>query len=256
MATIRELITGSLRLINVIQANEVATADDMDISLRALDAMVDSWSNDKLSIYLLKQWYFPLTANVKTYTLGTGGTWNIERPMNVERIVVSYNGSLTFDPITGLYSLVQNQNTIDIPMESLTDAQYAAIPVKDQPATYPLKFYDNGNFPLRTISVWPVPTTSQPVTVWLWQPLSTYQNLDVQLNLPRGYERALRFNLAVELSAEFGKVPQDDVLRIAVDSYASLKRINSRNQIMRGDIGLGTGGPSMYNYNLATTIPN
>lgn len=256
MSTIRELITGSLRLINVIQANEVATADDMDISLKALDAMVDSWSNDKLSIYLLKPWYFPTVANKKEYTLGPGGDWNIERPMNIERISVSYNGTLTYDPLTGLYSLVNNQNTIDIMMELLTDAQYAAIPVKDQPATYPIKFYDNGNNPLRTVFLWPVPTTTQPVTVWLWQPLGTYANLDAQLNLPRGYERALRFNLAVELSAEFGKVPQDDVLRIATESYAQLKRINSRNVIMRGDLGLAVPGPSIYNYNMATTIPN
>ena len=256
MATIRELITGSLRLINVIQANEVATADDMNISLAALDALVDSWSTDNLAIYLLKAYYFPLVVNQKAYTLGSGGNWNLPRPMNVERIVVSYNGSLTLDPLTGLYSLNQSQNTLDIPMESLTDAQYAAIPVKDQPATYPLKFYDDGNFPLRTISVWPVPTTGQPVTVWTRQPLSTFSSLDDPINFPRGYERALRFNLALELSAEFGKVPQEEVERIARDSYASLKRLNSRPQVMRNDIAIGAPGPTAYNYNLATTTPN
>lgn len=256
MSTIRELITGSLRLINVIQANEVATADDMDISLAALDAMIDSWSTDKLSIYLLKPWYFPTVANQKNYTLGSGGDWDVPRPMNIERISVSYNGSLTYDAITGLYTLVPSQNTIDIMMESLTDAQYAAIPVKDQPATYAIKYYDNGNYPLRTVALWPVPTTTQPLTIWLWQPLGTYANLDESLNLPRGYERALRFNLAVELSAEFGKVPQDEVLRIASESYAQLKRINSRSVIMRGDLGLAVPGPSIYNYNMATTIPN
>lgn len=256
MSTTRELITGALRLINVIQQNEVATADDMNISLSALDAMIDSWSTDMLSIYVLKPYYFPTVAGQKNYTLGAGGDWNIPRPMAVQRMTVSYNGSLTFNPLTGLYSLAISQTTLDIPLESLTDAQYAAIPVKDQPATYALKYYDNGNYPLRTISLWPVPTTSQPMTVWTWQPLGTYATLDEQLNLPRGYERALRFNLAVELSAEFGKLPAPDVMRIADESYAALKRMNSRNQIMRGDIAISAPGPGVYNYNLATTIPN
>ena len=256
MTTTRELITGALRLINVIQQNETATADDMNVSMSALNAMIDSWSADRLSIFLFKQYYFPLVANQKTYTFGPGGDWDLERPMQIERITVSYNGSLTLDPLTGLYSLNGGQGVLDIPMENLTDAQYAAIPVKDQPATDPLKFYDNGNYPLRTVSVWPVPTTTQPVTVWTWQPLGIYATLDDPLNLPRGYERALRFNLAVELSPEFGKVPQDDVLRGANESYATLKRINTRNQIMTGDIAISAPGPGVYNYNLATTIPN
>jgi hypothetical protein len=141
-------------------------------------------------------------------------------------------------------------------MESLTDAQYAAIPVKDQPATYPVKFYDNGNYPLRTISVWPVPTTAQPVTVWTWQPLSTFDTLDDELSFPRGYARAIRFNLAVELAAEFGKTIQEEVAKLALESYAQIKRLNSRNQVMRGDIAISAPGPGVYNYNLATTVPN
>ena len=256
MSTTRNLITGALRLINVIQQNETATADDMNVSMTALNALIDSWSTDRLAIFLFKQYYFPLVAGQKAYTFGPGGNWNLPRPMSTERITVSYNGSLTYDPITGLYSLNGGQGVLDIPMENLTDAQYAAIPVKDQPATYPLKFYDNGNFPLRTISVWPVPTTNQPVTVWTWQPLGTYATLDDPVNFPRGYERALRFNLALELSAEFGKVPAEEVIRIAAESYSDLKRINSRNQIMTGDIAISSPGPGVYNYNLATTIPN
>ena len=256
MTTIRQVITGSLRLINVIQQNEVATADDMDISLRAMEGLIDSWSTEKLNVYLLKQWYFPLVVNKKEYTLGAGGDWNVPRPMNIERGTISYGGALTYDAITGLYNIVNSQNTIDIPMEGLTDSQYAAIPVKDQPSTYPVKYYDNGNYPLRTISVWPVPTTGQPITLWLWQPLTNYDTLDEDLRFPKGYERAIRFNLAVELAAEFGKTVAPDVERIAVESKATMKRLNSRNQIMRNDIAILGSTQSIYNWNLSTTVPN
>ena len=256
MATIRQLITGSLRLINVVQANETPTAADIDISLESLRGLLGSWSADKLSIFVLKQYYFPTVAGQKDYTLGTGGDWNIQRPMAIERATLTYNGSITLNPLTGLYELATTNTTLDIPMEGLTDAQYAAIPVKNQQATYPVKYYDNGNYPLRTVSVWPVPTTNQPITLWLVQPLWSPDTLDQELNFPKGYERAIRFNLAIELAPEFGKTPQPEVAEIATASYGSLKRGNSRNQIMLGDNGITAPGPGIYNYNLATTIPN
>lgn len=256
MATIRELITGSLRLLNVVQANETPSNDDMEIAMHAMNSMLDSWSTDKLSIYVLKQYYFPTVVNQKNYTLGPGGDWNLERPMEILQATVSYGGFLTFNNITGLYELTQSPGVLDVPMESLTDAQYAAIPVKDQPATYPVKFYDNGNFPLRTISLWPVPTTVQPITLWLWQPLAIYENLDAQLAFPRGYERAIRFNLAVEISAEFGKIVPQEVFKIASESYANLKRLNKTTPILRNDLGVLSAHPGMYNWNIGTTIPN
>jgi len=256
MTTTRELITGSLRLINVVQANENPTADDMDISLKALNAMIDSWSTEKLNMFLMRQYYFQLVAGQKEYTLGAGGNWNIARPMQIEKITTTLWGSITYNPVTGLNELGNNPTAFDVPMEGLTDAQYAAVPVKNQTAPYPLKFYDNGNYPLRTVSMWPIPTTNPVVTLWLWQPLADLATLDVDLVFPKGYERALRFGLALELGAEFGKEVPVDVIRIGVESKAHLKRLNSRTYIMRNDIAISVPGPGVYNYNLATTIPN
>jgi len=90
MTTPRELITGALRLINVVQANENPTADDMDISFEALNAMLDSWSNEKLSIFSMNPYEFQLAANQKEYTLGPGGDWEITRPMELLMMYVMY----------------------------------------------------------------------------------------------------------------------------------------------------------------------
>lgn len=256
MTTIRELITGSLRIINVVQVNEVPTASDIDISLESLRGLLGSWSADRLAVFLLKQYYFPTIAGQKDYTLGTGGDWNISRPMGIERATLTYNGQITLNPLTGLYELSTNNNTLDIPMEGLTDAQYAAIPVKNQPATYPVKYYDNGNFPLRTVSVWPIPTTNQPITLWLWQPLWSPTTLDQELQFPRGYERAIRYNLAIELAPEFGKTITAEVQEIANTSYAVIKRGNVRTPVMAGDAAITAPGPSIYNRTMSTTIPN
>ena len=68
MTTVRQLITGSLRLINVVQANENPTAADMDISIEALNGMIDSWSTERLTMFLMRQYYFQLVANQRDYT--------------------------------------------------------------------------------------------------------------------------------------------------------------------------------------------
>lgn len=90
MTTPRELITGALRLINVVQANEVPTAADIDIGFDALNNMLDSWSTEKLSIFSMNPYEFNFIAGQKEYTLGPGGDWDIERPMDLLKMYVMY----------------------------------------------------------------------------------------------------------------------------------------------------------------------
>lgn len=255
MTTIRQVITSSLRKINVIQANEVPTDDDINNGLYSMNSMLDSWSTEKLSIFLAKQYYFWVRALKQDYTLGAGGDWDIPRPMNIQRATLSYGGSLTLQ-MDGTYTLDTTPTVLDIPMESLTDAQWASIPVKTQQSTYPIKFYNNGNYPSNTVTVWPSPTTDQPITLWLWQPLADYDSLDLPLVFPKGYERAITYNLAIEIASEYGSDVPDSVMAIATQSKGFIKRLNSRPQIMIGDSALSDSSSSIYNYNLSTTVPN
>jgi len=240
MPTIRQLLTGSLRLINVVQANEVPSSADIDVAFSALNNMLDSWSTEKLSIYTFQPTLFSFVNGQFKYTLGPGGDWDIERPMELMMLYVRY-------VTTGI--------TTDIPLEKLTESQYASIGVKQTTSQLALKYYDNGDYPLRTVTVWPIPTATRPAVAWLWQPLVDPSGLDQELDFPKGYERALRYALAIELAAEFGKTPQDEVKRIARTSKALIKRLNAAPQIMRGDNYLASDRTSLFNYILGDTIP-
>jgi hypothetical protein len=123
-------------------------------------------------------------------------------------------------------------------MSMLNDAQYAAIAVKQTPSTFPFSFYDNGNFPLKTISVWPVPTLNTGIRLWLREPLIDFSDLNAIVSYPPGYERAFRFCLAVELAPEFGKTIPSEVLGTAIKSKTDLAMMNSVPQYMSGDGGL------------------
>lgn len=93
MTTMRQLIKGSLRLLNAVSANEEPTDEDMNIALASLNGLVDSLGNDILNIYTVQPYYFPLTPGQQFYTLGpatiegvpTGADWMITRPMRIEQ---------------------------------------------------------------------------------------------------------------------------------------------------------------------------
>jgi len=62
----------------------------MDISFEALNAMLDSWSTEELSIFTMNPYEFQFAAGQKDYTLGAGGDWDTARPMELQRMYVMY----------------------------------------------------------------------------------------------------------------------------------------------------------------------
>lgn len=322
-ATTRQIIASALRKINVIEAGETPSPEYTDIALMTFDQMIDSWSNERLMVYSINPYVFPLIGGQKDYLLGPGnsvvtltittpgasyvngsytnvpllggtgtdaiasitvaggsvtliqiptsyqaggygykvgdvltvsntnlggfgagatftvvsinpGDWNLIRPLRIEQATIIWNDPLSIQ-------------AVDISMAELNDAQYSSIAVKNTPSTFPLYFYDNGNFPLKTISVFPVPNTGSSVRLWLRQPLVNFQDLDQFVQYPPGYERAFTYCLALELAPEFGKTPSPEVLGIAAKSKADLASFNAEPQYMTGD-GALSGDRKPWNW--------
>lgn len=93
MTTMRQLIKGSMRLINALGLGEEPTDAEMQVALSSLNGLVDSLGNDILNIYTVQPYYFPLTPGKQFYTLGpatingvpTGADWMTTRPMRIEQ---------------------------------------------------------------------------------------------------------------------------------------------------------------------------
>lgn len=151
--------------------------------------------------------------------------------------------------------LINTDSAIDLPMEKLTMDEYSAIGTKNITMKYPMKWYDNGDYPLRTISIWPVPSERGVIQLWLWQPLTTDITIDDNIVFPTGYERALRFALAVELASEFGKEIPVNVARIAKMSKSVIKRLNSKPKFLKGDMSIASNETALFNYVTGDTIP-
>lgn len=130
--------------------------------------------------------------------------------------------------VTEPYTITIGSSTNVYPLSMVSDEQYASIVLRGMSNNWPTVMYDDGDYPLRKLSFWPVPTASNAVELWLWEPMLTYDNLDDELNLPPGYERYLKLKLAVEIAAEFGKEVPPLILKNMQEAEDNVKKLNQR----------------------------
>lgn len=217
----RDLVTASLRLFGAVAPGESVAASEASDGLASINRMLDSWSNEGLIIHTITQ-ETPLTLTVSdgTVTVGTSGDITT-RPMSIEAAVI-------------------RDGSTDYPLNILSLEQYTAIANKSAEATYPTDLYDNGGYPQRTLYLYPVPSAAKQLVLWTKRALTQIATLDTSLSLPPGYERALVYNGAIELCAEYGREPSGAVVKVADESKASIKRANVKPGYLRADSGLLT----------------
>jgi hypothetical protein len=216
----RDLINSSFRLIGILGEGESPSAQQSNDALITLNALIDSFSNESLMIYTKAREQFNLVAGQQIFTFGTGGDFNSTRPQMIEN-------ALIIAP--------QNSPNPELQMQILNKDQYASIILKSTTSTIPLYLYNDTAYPLSNIYLWPVPQIITPIVFFSWKPLTTLSTLDTVISLPPGYERMLRFNLAVDLGPEYGVQPREDVIAIAMQSKAAVKRMNNKPLFLNTD---------------------
>lgn len=233
MATALDLISSALRLINVVEAGEQTPIDTANDALMVLNDMIDSWNTDRLSIFTTRIDTFPFILGQQDYTLGTGGDFDMPRPAQIDAM----SSILLTNP----------DNPVEVPIAMLTVDQWQTqVPVKKVDGTFPLQVYDDGGFPLRKLSFWPIPS-QQPSSarIYSWQGLNQPATLATVIAFPPGYPEAFRYNLAIRLSAEFQATVLPQVQQIASESLARLKTINAPDLNLQSDL---MPWPAGYNY--------
>lgn len=202
MGTILDTINGHLRLLEELGAGETASAEDAQDSLFSLNSMLSSWSIQRDLVFTETTDTVTLTGSQAAYTVGSGGDLNITRPVRVKYITVNNGG--------------------DGELLELTQEQYIAISQKDTQGTPNAYWYD-GNYPLGNLYLYPTPDSAYSMTIYSEKPLSEYSAVTDTLVAPEGWERAFRYNLAVERAPEYGKQPSATVMRIAIQSKNAIR---------------------------------
>jgi hypothetical protein len=214
MATARDLIKGSLRLIGAIAAGETPSAAEQADALSTLNEMLDSWSLERLAVPARIREEFAVSTS--PVTMGSGADLDTARPIRIEAAAVMINN-------------------VEHPIEVVGHDEWSEIKQKSLTSTLPTHLYPQGTTPLETINLWPMPSGSVTLVLYSWKALSQLATATSDVELPNGYLRALRYNLAIELAPEYGKVASAEIAKIAKESKENIKRANKRPIYMTSD---------------------
>ena len=216
MTTANDQINGALRLLGVLAEGETPSAATSQDALAALNQMIDSWNTERLSVFSTQDQVRTWPAGNKFQTLGPTGTLVGQRPILID------DSTYFRDPA----------NNISYGIKLINQQQYNGIAVKTVTSTYPQVMWVNMTYPDIEIYVYPVPIKLLEFHFVSVEPIVNVPSLSTDITMPPGYLRAFKYNLALEIAAEFGINPNPQVSRIAMTSKRNLKRINNPDDIM------------------------
>lgn len=209
MATGQSLIKRAMRLIGVLGTGETLSGDGAAEGLEALNAMLDSWRNEKLMVYAIQDESLTLTPSKQMYTIGPSGDLSTTRPVRIESAYLTIS-------------------SLDYPVDVVDAEEWAAIPNKSITNTVVSKVYYQPTMSTGTLYTWPVSTVANTLHLLTWTPFSSLTAVSDSVTLPPGYENAIAFNLAVSIAPEYGVSAPPEVVSIASATKAAIKRVNSR----------------------------
>lgn len=218
MATAGDIITRALRSLSVIAQGESADSDQLADGLVSLNDLLSAWSNERLTVYQTVQESIPLVDGQTAYDIGVGAaSKDTARPIRIESAFIRYNG-------------------LDYPVQILTRAQYNGILNKSLSSEFPYALYYDPGFPESNIRLYPAPGGGD-LYIDSWKPFSAFATTDDVVSFPPGYERALRFNLSVDLMPEY-EVENGLIVDLAKNAKAGIKRANHVPSVMGFDAGI------------------
>jgi len=232
MATGQTLVNRSMRLLGLINSGDSPTATESSDALIAINAMLDSWRNDRLMAYALQDESLTLVAADSSYTIGSGGQLNTVRPVSIE----------------GCYC---RASSIDYPVRVIQFEEWNSIVDKTATSDIPEVVYYEPTMATGTLQVWPVPTTANVLHITTRVPFTALV-LGTTVSLPPGWEDAIASNGAIAIAPEFEKEPSQSVIKMAQDSLKGIKRTNSRPIMAYSDLNLMFGNPRS---NIITDTP-
>lgn len=221
--TAQSMITTAYRRLTGVSGYTLTSNEQTDF-LPVLNAMMDSWSTERIMCYQILQENFTLTSSTASYTIGSGATWNTTRPTKI------------VDPC-----FIRDSNNLDFPVAILQDSNgYGKLSVKTVTSPYPTHlFYDTAysSSGYATVWLWPTPSAANTIYINSWKQLQQFSAISTAILLPPGYQRAIEWNLCLELADEIGRDPSANMARQATLSLKYIKSLNLPDPIMRVDKG-------------------
>jgi len=223
-------------------------ADDQRTEVLAyLNQLLDGWNALRGSIYNISSDRYLFDGPILSQfaangyvTIGPTGDFVATRP---EKIV---NANIV---------LTAQTPEVRIPLQILDDDQWASIRVPKIAVSLSREVYFDNSNPNRRIYLWGYPNEVNALELWTWGLLSTALAYTDTLDIPTAYQRAIVYNLAVEIAPLYWRKANGllaEVQRIARKSRADIVAANSDAPKLLNDAANINSGPPVPTWNYLT----
>ena len=207
--TAADIIKRSLRIAQVIsQGDDPSGTDKETDAFTVLNSMIASWSAERLMIPYLVTDTLTLTIGDGEYTYGTGGDISSARPNRIE------------------YAYVRDAQNNDFKVEIVHVSKYDDVGLKTIQGR-PYYLYFIAEYPLAKIKLIYVPDAAETLYLDSWKPLTQISAVGDTINLPGEYQRALEYNLAVNIAPEYAQELPQSVYTLANQTMRTIKSLNA-----------------------------
>jgi hypothetical protein len=146
--TTKELITAALQTIGELSPGQQPNDEEAASGLRLLNTILENWEVQHRKVFIIDNLRFPLISGKSTYTMGPGGEFDSYRPVKIQSANFLYSDDT--NPDHGVAHSIELTNSV----------QWAQIREKSVAGQRPLKLYNDNDFPLLRLRLWPVPTAA------------------------------------------------------------------------------------------------
>jgi hypothetical protein len=220
----------------MVAAGDTPDPNDMAMGFIRLNDLIDDLKNDNLLIYTVSRTTWTLVSGTASYTIGSGATVNVLRPVSVQQISNIGYIDTSVSPVL--------ERTFG---GCLTEQEYQSVPQKAfTAASYPTAWYYDPTFGTTgygTLRPFPIPTLSTlQGVIYSGVPVDEFGAQTDTILVPPGYRRLFRNLLTMEIASACEK-PVPPAVMAAVE--ASMRRIKTSNLRM-SDLSLDVAVPGVY----------
>jgi hypothetical protein len=203
--TVTQLIHSSFRLIGAIASGETLETAELNDAFASLNQLVSGWNTEGASIVGRKRLVVAVGGS-NSYALA-------ERPVKVESASVQSGG-------------------IDSPLEIVDSVGWEATPEKQAQSVYVKKLFCDYAYPSSTVYIAPIPRLGGTLEIWTYAVIAAFSDVNQTIDLPQGYELALRYGLAMALLPEYPRSQVDPTLPAQAQAYkGAIMQLNASNHM-------------------------
>ncbi len=244
--TFRDIVVDSMRELVILQPTEQPSAADAQWVLSKLVRLFDNWNAYRPAVFCQVFTPFTFIPSQGTYTIGPTGA----------------DLTMTIRPVTldGVNVILDNVNPpVRNPINVRDWQWWQNQTVQTIRATFPTDCYYKPDWPIGSISFWPIPTLAYQFELITRTLITEAITLNDVFSMPPGYRDAATLTLAESIAPSFERNVSADLSRMAREARARIFANNDfSGRLATKDAGMDTGasGMSTFNYRTGLSMPS